>query len=584
MLRSTTQRRRKLLKYLGIPTVLLLLFVVVTIPLRWGPVTSVYSQSDGGEAAPAQEGAVEIEDLGGFDFGSEPIDFTQFGDYGQFNGEAGQSVVFDFAGFFAAFKDPQLFISAGGNYGDFAGIFGNFEDFSGKFGDFTGFGGDFTDLGGFFSRSSQAVEADGSAKGLMSEDLNALGGSFAYGLTGDLDFFGFHKLEAGFVRDLLALAGEEGDLGVLTAEQWTGALGALEADDISGLSDVLLGIALNGMEGRDFWLLPSANGAALFETTVLEVDQSLGQSLAGNLESVGDDVVAMLGAVDHGFFLEIQGNLGEIFRSIDFLSLNLETSTMSGGDIGAMLAAMGNALGNQDGDAVSAAITHLGAGDFAEWTGAVASEVIDSLGLESLKEVPQFEIIIGSFRSGEVGLLGPDLVNVIGALDFELHGGLLGGFSEGALKILTRNQIIGYQNTSDLWELVNSAGPEGVMSVPEERLDAILTSVGRDEFAMFDVDTFGALSGRLSEDILGGYADEFQGVILDTLGANRFGSGGVHFGEVSSGSTSFVSLADTAGREIVDGRENFSSLVLDGSSLSQEGALEFFEGALFGIE
>ena len=52
--------------------------------------------------------------------------------------------------------------------------------------------------------------------------------------------------------------------------------------------------------------------------------------MAGNLETVGDDVVDMLGAVDHGFFLEIRGNLGEIFRSIDFLSLNLETSAMSG--------------------------------------------------------------------------------------------------------------------------------------------------------------------------------------------------------------------------------------------------------------
>ena len=210
------------------------------------------------------------------------------------------------------------------------------------------------------------------------------------------------------------------------------------------------------------------------------------------------------------------------------------------------------------------------------------------MGLERLKELAQFEIIIGSFQSGEVGLLGQDVPNVIGALDFELHGDLLSGFSEGALKILTRNQIIGYQNTVDLWELVNSAGPEGVGNVAESRLAAILNSVGSEEFTMFDADPFGALTGSLSEDILGGYADEFQGAILDTLGANRFGSGGVHFGvhfgEVSSGSTVFIFLADAAGTEIVDGRENFSSLVLDGSSLLQEGALEFFVGALFGIE
>ena len=101
--------------------------------------------------------------------------------------------------------------------------------------------------------------------------------------------------------------------------------------------------------------------------------------------------------------------------------------------------------------------------------------------------------------------------------------------------------------------------------MPEGRIDAILTAVGRDDLAMFDADTFGALTGRLSETILSGYADEFQGAILDTMVANRFGSGGVHFGEVSGGPTSFVSLADAAPTEIVEGREKFSSLVLDGA-------------------
>ena len=573
-----------MLGYLGALTVLLLLVAVATILLRSGPVTSVYSQSDGVQEPPPQEDVVEITDLGGFEFGAEPIDFSQFGDYGQFNGEAGQSVEFDFAGFFAVFKDPQLFESASGNFGDLAGIFGSFEDFSGEFNDFKGFGGDFTDLGGFFNRSNQAVEAYNQAKDLKTEDLDALGGDFAYGLIVVLDFFGFHELEADLVTGLLTLAGEEGDLAVMTAEQWTGALGDLGLDGISALSDDLLGTALNVMQGRDFLLLSPSDAAVLFQTTVLEVDQSLGQSLAGNLEAVGDDVTSILGVVDHDFFSEIQKDLAEIFKSIDFLGLNLETSALSGDDIGAMLAAMGNALGDQDGEAVSAAIAHLGVGDFDAWTGAVALQVIDSLGLEQMKELTQFESIIGSFLPGEVGLLGQELVNIIGALDFGQHGGLLGGFSEGALKSLTSSQIIGYQNTADLWELVNSAGPEGIVNVSEGRLDAILTAVGSDAFGMFDADALGVLSGRLSEDILGGYTDEFQGAILDAIGANRFGFGGLGFDEISSGRTSFVFLADAAAKEIVDGRQNFSSLVLDGSSLLQEEALEFFGGELFEVE
>ena len=558
--------------------------MAATIPLRWGPAALVYSQSDGVQEPAAQEGAAGIEDLGGFDFGGEPIDFSQFGDYGQFNGEAVQSVEFDFAGFFAVFENPQLFISAAGNFGDFAGVFGSFENFNGEFSDFEGFGGDFTDLGVFFNRSNQAIAAYNLPEDLQPEDLTALGGAFTYGVVQDLDFFGFHDLAADLVAALLASAEGEGDLSVMTAEQWAGALGALDMDGISGLGDDLLGTALSIMAGRDFLLLPPADAAVLFEATVLEVDQGLGQSLAGNLETVGDDVLGMLGAVDNGFYLEIQGSLEEIFRSIDFLNLNLETSAMSGAGIGAMLAAIGNGLGNQDGDAGSAAIAHLGTGDFADWTGAAALGAIDSLGLERLKELSQFETIIGSFRSGEVGLLGLDLVNVIGALDFDLHGGLLGGFSEGALQTLTVSQIMDHQDTTDLWELVNSAGPEGVMTVPEGRLDAILTSVGRDQFGMFDAGTFGALNGRLSQGILGGYADEFQGAILDTMGANRFGSGGLNFDEVSSGSTSFAPLAEAAATEIVDGRENFSSLLLDGSSLLQEGALEFFGGALFEVD
>ena len=370
----------------------------------------------------------------------------------------------------------------------------------------------------------------------------------------------------------------------MTAEQWSGALGTLEADDIYGLSDGLVGAALNGMEGRDFLLLPPGDAAVLFETTVLEVDQSLGQSLAGNLEAIGDDVLNVLGAVDHGFFLEIQGNLGEIFGSIDFLSLNLETSALSGGDIGATLAAMGAALGEQDGAAISAAVAHMGVGDFGEWTGAVALEVIDSLSLKTVQELAQFESIIGSLGSGEVGLWGQDVANVVEALDFEQHGNLLGGFSEGALNILTRDELIGFEDTADLSGLVNSAGAEGIGNVTEDRLDGILTAVGRAEFGMFDADIFGALTGTLSEVILGGYADDLQGAILDRIGADRLGSGGVDFGEISGGPTSFVFLADAAETEIVDGQENFSSLALDGAFFLQEGALEFFRGALFEVE
>ena len=117
-----------------------------------------------------------------------------------------------------------MFISAAGNYGDFAGIFGNFEDFNGEFNDFKGFGGNFIDLGGFFNRSGQAMEAYNLAEDLRPEDLDILGGAFAYGVVKNLDFFGFHELAPDLVAALLALAEDEGDLSVMIAEQWAGAL------------------------------------------------------------------------------------------------------------------------------------------------------------------------------------------------------------------------------------------------------------------------------------------------------------------------------------------------------------------------
>ena len=331
-------------------------------------------------------------------------------------------------------------------------------------------------------------------------------------------------------------------------------------------------------------MLPPAAAAALFEATVLKVEDGSGQSFADRLMQYGDDVLGMLGAVDHDFFFVNRDKMADIFASIDFRTLNLETSSATGDDIGVMLESMGDKLGDQDSEAVFAAIGHMGVGDFGEWTGEAAFEVIESLGLERVQELAQFESIIGSFIPDQVGFLGQDLTNIIGALDFRLHGNLLGGFSEGALNTLTRDKLIGFGGTGELVGLVNSAGAEGIVGMADDLMDAIFTGVERNEFGMFDADTFGALTGVLADQILSEYPDEFQDAILAAMEANLFGSGGVSFAEIRGAFTAFEPLADAIDTVEVDGKKTLSSLLVDGSSSLQEGAVAFFRIGLSGSE
>ena len=113
-------------------------------------------------------------------------------------------------------------------------------------------------------------------------------------------------------------------------------------------------------------------------------------------------------------------------------------------------------------------------------------------------------------------------------------------------------------------------------------MDAIFMGVDRSEFGMFNADTFGSLTGALAEDIINGYPGGFQDAILEAMEANLFGSGGVNFDEISGAFTAFESLAEVIDTVLVDDKETFASLSVDGSSPLQGGAMEFFRAGLFG--
>ena len=157
-------------------------------------------------------------------------------------------------------------------------------------------------------------------------------------------------------------------------------------------------------------------------------------------------------------------------------------------------------------------------------------------------------------------------------------------FRKGRSTLLTRDKLIGFGGTGELVGLVNSAGAEGIVGMADDLMDAIFTGVERNEFGMFDADTFGALTGVLADQILSEYPDEFQDAILAAMEANLFGSGGVSFAEIRGAFTAFEPLADAIDTVEVDGKKTLSSLLVDGSSSLQEGAVAFFRIGLSGSE
>ena len=378
--------RRKFLKLFVPLTLLMLGAAIIAVPIHLVAFSSVFAQEDVAEETTSELAPVTVTDFGGFEFDAGTINFSIYGDFSQLGREPGEvtgSLDFDFAGFFKVFDDQSLFEKAGGDYGGFAAIFDSVEKSGVEFSDFKDFGGSFHDLGGGFTRSDEALAAFDLTVDLAPEDLEIFGPGFAYDVLEDLDYFGFLQLGGDFVVQLLGLTRETRELrhlGFMTATQWAGVLGSMERDQILGLSDDLVDTALNAMDGRNFLLLSPNSAAGLYQATVLEIDPSGGQSLSSNLERFGEDAIGLLSAADHDFYFEIGDQMGDIFGSIDFLSLDLETSPVSSDDIGAMMAAADDALGDQGGVKISAAISLMDVGDFEDWTADVALEVIDTLG------------------------------------------------------------------------------------------------------------------------------------------------------------------------------------------------------------
>ena len=435
---------------------------------------------------------------------------------------------------------------------DFGGldqVFGSIEDFGGDFSDFADFGGDFGDLGGFFDRDEGTIEAFTTAQGLSLSDLDDLGNDFAHDLIGDLDFFALQDLDSAFVDDLLGSAASAGDLD-LTASQWGGVIGALDIENILGLNDELTSAAFGALDGDDFSLLPPDEAEALFQASILGFDSDLGESFGDSLSSFGDDVHNLLGATDHEFFAEIKEHMDEIFSSLDFDTLDLYQSALSGDDLGAIIANLGDQLSDTETDQLLGGIGLLTNDDFGDWSGDVGLDVIDVLGgVNEILELDQLEGIIGSFESGDVSALGEDIGSIIENLDFESHGGLLSDFSFGALDTVGAASL-GDLDLSDLVGLTNSTGGDDIFNLEGDSLFALAdTLLAGGDLDMVDANALGGVFAGLDFDAISDVLDDVAdaALVLDTLGANLFDSGGLDFDVIATGtSKTYEVVADLA--------------------------------------
>ena len=408
-----------------------------------------------------------------------------------------------------------------------------------------------------------------------------------HGLAQDLDYFGAQQLGGEYIAGIIGTLGEDGlpDWG---GDEYAGVINALSTleHDPSGAPPgelaALADNALGALEGHQFGLLSPEAAAALFESTVLDFDP--GQSIGDSIAATGDDAFDIVGAFDLATLQQFGDHVDDIFSSIDFEGFDPTQSSVDGGDITNIIAVIADDLGGQNSDHLLSALDHVGVGDFGEaWDGEIFVQFVDSVGgLDQVQDLDVFEGMISSFNVDEVDLVADQLGDIVANVDWEGVDLDLGNFALGTFNNFTPGDV-GGTDLDDLIGLVNAAS-ENIVGVAEDNLDAVVTSAGVEGIADIDVAALSGISAGLSVETLVGYADELQNSILDTLGADLFGSDGAGFGDITGGDTAFDQIAELFETAVVGGVEVFTSLVSDGGADLEEGALDFFAIELFPAE
>ena len=257
----------------------------------------------------------------------------------------------------------------------------------------------------------------------------------------------YAQIEDGQLVDMFSridFSAEDFDRDVLSGEDLGGIFGSLDHDSFAGMADDNIMNALAVMEAKDFGIWDPSAAFNVFDN--VEFGQVVDfENLGSLIGAMGPD---QFGNVDGDKMIDLIGSFG--FGGPEF---NLGESALDGADIAGLIGALdGDHLGNLGGDGILEAIQHLGDKDLGIWEGGAAFDVFSTIGFDQAIGLDQLEGIVGNFDAGHIDQLGGQLGDLLGALDFENNGAILGDFSFGALSVLDPSEFqgLGVQGLIDL--------------------------------------------------------------------------------------------------------------------------------------
>ena len=494
--------------------------------------------------------------------------------------------------------------------GEFAGLFNpeeyNPEDFdeffdlstfeAGDYGSYATVGDEYVEFGEHFDvffgeRADEALEAEAFFADILAEELQFFAAEDILENVEVLDYQGFGELPPDLILEVLITAAGDPEAVGAEGPQWVGgAIAFLEPEDIFTLEQEFLQGAVQDFAAEDFLGIPDDQALALFEATFLEdeggpisTDDGVPsdfdpQAFAESLEGYGQQLGGFLGAMGR----EQHDALGaevivEVLLDIDLGAADFDPTVLGGEAISSAIAVLDELQIDRLGDEyISDAIGHIAITDF-DWTGEVASGVIDVLGLDELLASGKEAGVFGSYdletadRLAET--LGDAIYDVIGALNFDVDSEVLDG--SAFLEVIDPGQL----EVDDLTGLFNSAAE--IFQVNEGNLSvAVDTLLGSDGLDLVDTSAFSGaiagLSGDILSDILSDAADAANA--LGAVDGDRLNSEGADFGGIIAVATAFDLFADLVDTVLVDGDEIFTSLVEDGGLSLDDDALDFFGG------
>jgi hypothetical protein len=443
---------------------------------------------------------------------------------------------------------------------------GNFalQTQSGDVLDVSGLGQNFAQ---FFTRTDSALAAVQNVSDLNKGDIATLGSGFAAEQLVKMDFLGFHGMDpevvAAMFQQVGAPVGPSGPGGPgappapaslqLNPEQWAGAFGAMNPEDIKGLGNVV-GDAVLSLGAKDFLAIPPEQVLAMLQGSVLNLGPAAqaGQGLAAgaaaasleqNLVPYAGKLDGMLGAMNFAQYTKIED--GQLLAMMQVMKADGRlggegsdlTTALQGKDVASLFGALDPAnLKEFGGAGVLASIQGLQKGDFGDLDAKGALNIFNTVGPQGALGLANLGGIAGKFDAAGFKDLGKegtfDIVKALEAGDFKALDAL---GANGACPILDHSQL-GELGAQALASMITGVG-KGASDLPSDHIQSYLQGFKAGDVGTLDKDVAGSLVGAAKDADLLILPPDVQGAYLITLGANLLGASG--FGAGGAANTVF---------------------------------------------